>query len=132
MDKMAKKYGIEMTARQVDGNPNMPDFQGDHWRVTLTRRDWSECKGGKVKRTSLIYSMGYGHKGKPPSADSVLESLCSDAQYRDMDFSEFCFDLGVSEDSRAEYRTWKATLAQSRRFEQFMSPDFSEIMLEEW
>ena len=66
---------ITMTAERVDCNPHMDSRDMDHWKVEFRR-----VPGGKtVARLATYYSMGFGHNGKAPKAENVLDCLASDA-----------------------------------------------------
>jgi len=56
---------------KTDRNPNILDFEGDHWKSTIKMNG---------KQLTIPFSKGYGHNGKEPTIDEVLECLVLDAQ----------------------------------------------------
>lgn len=68
--------------KHVNKNPNMPDFNGNHYRVTLEN-------GGRV--ISFHYSMGYGIDHLPTIED--MKDVIR-AEYFQGDYEDFVFELG--------------------------------------
>lgn len=120
MQQFIDRHNLTLTATRTDRNPDMSDFEGDHWRVTLKRPG---------KQMSLFFSKGYGHGGAPPTAEEVLECLRSDA-YADGDtFEEFCFSLGYDSDSRKAVKIYKAVQRQTDKLRRFLDADlFTELL----
>lgn len=120
LQQFIDQHTITLTATRTDRNPDMSDFEGDHWRVVLKRPG---------RRMSLYFSKGYGHGGAPPTSEEVLECLRSDA-YADGDtFEEFCFNLGYASDSRKAEKTYKAAQRQTDKLRRFLGADlFTELL----
>ena len=128
---------ISMTAVLCDRNPNNPDWtDADHWKVTFTRREqtgkrYNARKDGTavVAKLTTYFSMGYGHKGQAPDAESVLDCLSSDASYLDMPFSEWAIDMGYDPDSRKAERIYKACEHGASRLKRFLGDDLYQTLL---
>ncbi|MFH2073733.1 MAG: hypothetical protein ABIJ57_00105 [Pseudomonadota bacterium] len=112
---------IRVKAEPCDRNPHIMGGGAnmDHWNVRLTRTD-------DKRRMSLIYSKGVGHKGEPPHAAELVETLLSDIGFNG-DFEEFCAEFGCDNGSRSAYKTWKAVVSQNKKTERFMGDLISEI-----
>ncbi len=67
--EFAKKHNITLSCKRANKNPHMEGFRADHYRCTL--------KMGK-KRMTIPFSMGYGHGGKLPEVEEVLNSLAAE------------------------------------------------------
>jgi len=68
-----KRHRIKMSSEQADSNPNFPDSDNmDHWKCILI---FPSGHGGVGRRMTLYFSKGYGHHGKAPKADEVLDCL---------------------------------------------------------
>lgn len=113
---------INMTSQRVQENPNMDDFEGDHWKVRLT------CQGRSL---TTYFSQGYGHNGKEPEVEAVLSCLVSDAQAGQDDFEEFCSNLGYDNDSRRAERIHKACVSTGKRLEQFLGSELLSVFMYE-
>jgi hypothetical protein len=117
-----RRYGISSVAERTDDNPSMDDesrSRMDHWRVTLRKAP----RGGKGRRTmTVLYSMGYGHGGRHPSTEDVLECLALDAQGVEnaRSFEEWASEYGYDADSRRAEKTYRATVAQTKRLKRFL------------
>lgn len=120
MQQFIEQHTITLTATRTDRNPDMSDFEGDHWRVTLKRPG---------KQMSLHYSKGYGHGGAPPTAEEVLECLCSDACTDGGTFEDFCDYYGYDSDSRKAEKSYKAVQRQTDKLRRFLGADlFTELL----
>lgn len=115
---------IRLTVKRTDSNPVMPDFRGDHYRVTLHH---------SKRQMSLVFSKGYGHNSTPPSAAEVLCCLASDAIIVDncRDFEDFCSELGYDNDSRRAEKTYKAAMRQTEKLKQFLGEDLLQTLIYE-
>src|ERR1051325_1746512 len=106
---------IAMTSERVDRNPNMSsDSYMDHWKVTLRHN-------GHTMTT--YFSMGYGHNGKAPQAEDVLDCLASDSAGIDNDFEDWCREYGYDSDSRAAERIYNTCTRQSAKLRKFLGED---------
>ncbi len=88
--------GLKVSATWVDTDRSYG--LADQWRVNISRN-------GKTIR--VPFSQGSAYKGKPPTVDTVMECLVSDANGGMDDFEGFCGNLGYDTDSRDAYKTWK-------------------------
>lgn len=96
---------ITMTAERVDKNPNNKDWHdADHWKVKLRVKD----SDGTAHVMTTYFSKGYGHKGKEPKADEVLDCLASDAAGVEnaQSFEDWCSEYGYDTDSRKAEKTY--------------------------
>lgn len=110
---VAKRSGIEMTAKPTGRNPNMADSESmDHWRCTFRVQ-------GRAGSRALIFSMGSAHRGEPPEVADVLLCLALDASGADQSFEDWCADYGYDTDSRSAERTWRAVRKQTATFRSF-------------
>lgn len=113
----ANRLGITIKSRRVDSNPSMPDFQGDHYRVTL-----------RLKRHSMTiaYSKGYGHKGVEPTVEEVLDCLALDADghAQAVDFDDWARDYGYDTDSRRAYSIYREIDRQSGKLKALLDDDY--------
>lgn len=79
----------------------------DEWRITLQNKHGSWSTG---------YFTGLGHRNKKtnkvvkPSKASILESLFSDAEAADYNFTEWCDNYGYSDDSIHALNIYKECL----------------------
>ncbi|HVT61903.1 MAG TPA: hypothetical protein VHD33_00235 [Legionellaceae bacterium] len=115
------KHGIKMIAERTDSNPNMVDstWRADHWKVRFSF--------GK-RRMTTYFSMGYGHNGKAPEADDVLNCLISDCSVIDQTFEDWAGDFGYDTDSRKAEKTYKACIKTGNRLLKFLGfPLFDEL-----
>lgn len=117
---LCDEIGITATVSKDQSNRNMPDFEGDHWKVTLKNK-----KNGK--RMTTPFSKGYGHHGAPPDVVEVIATLCMDSYYTDMTFDEFCDELGYDNDSRKAHQSYLNTIRQGKKFEEFLGEDLEEM-----
>jgi len=110
---------------RVEKNPNNPDWKdADHWRVVL-----SIGKKGDCRQMTTYFSMGYGHKGKEPKAEDILDCLASDSSGVNQDFEDWAADLGYDSDSRKAERTYRVCIEQARKLELFLNYEQYEELL---
>lgn len=123
--EFATRHKIRATAKMVDANPNMTDFEGYHYKVTLTRRN-----GSTTKRLTVFFSMGYGHSQEPEAAD-VLDCLASDAAgvHNATDFEDWAGEYGYDTDSRKAERTYAIVQRQAEKLQQFLGWDLYHDLL---
>lgn len=127
MASVAQKLRITASAEWADTNPNMADMPAGstHWKVTLRR---------KGKRLTVPFSMGAA-LCREPTADDVLECLCSDAgSYENAggDFEAWCSEYGYDADSRKAERTFKAVETQTKKLRQFLGDDYEKALYAEF
>jgi hypothetical protein len=106
LESFIKRNGLSMATEKAAENPNMTDFDGDNWKVTLRVENG---KGG-CRRMTSYYSMGSGHGGREPKLKEVIECLASDAASveNSRSMEEWARDLGYDEDSRKAEKIFKA------------------------
>ena len=106
---------------RAQANPNMPDSEGDHWRVQLTG------PGGKM---SLTFTKGSGHGGKRPTLAEVLDCLVTDAQSLEgaRSFEEWTRNLGDDPDSRRAERAYRAVVVQTDKLKACLGPAYRRLV----
>lgn len=104
--------GLKVSATWVDTDRKWG--LADVWRVTISRNG---------KRMQVPFTQGSAYKGKPPTAETVLESLVSDASCAQEDFEDFCSNFGYDVDSREAYKTWKACQSINERLPKILTAD---------
>jgi hypothetical protein len=116
-------HNITFTFAPTDSNPDMDDFQGDHYICGFYRGD---------DLFTLHFSKGLGHEGTPPTPTEVMECLQMDANLLEgtRDFNDFCDDLGYDNDSREAERVYEACKAQTARLQAFLGDELFEALLE--
>lgn len=127
LKEFIEELGISLRCQRIDRNRDMPDFEGDHWRVQLKRR----IAGSRAPRTmTLTFSKGYGHGGAEPTAAEVLECLRSDAFYGEHNtFEEFCYELGYDPDSRKAEKTYHALRKSYGKLKRWLN-DYYPLLME--
>lgn len=63
-----------------------------------------------------------------PTAEGCLECLLSDAQSGELDFEQFCGDLGYDTDSRSAEATWKACQKVNENMRRLLGDDFEDFL----
>lgn len=112
---------MKITAKMVDKNPNMPEWRdADHWRCLLTHEG---------RRMTVYYSKGFGHHGKAPELDEVLETLLTDDP-QGMSFDEWCSELGYDTDSRKALATYNKLGEHAEKLRNLMGFDAYEAARE--
>ena len=117
MEQFVRENKISVKSELVDHNPNMDDFEGNHWKVALKRPN---------KQMTLYFSKGYGHNGKEPEVEEVLSCLISDADVFEYGFEDWAVSLGYDPDSRKAKRIWKTCFCQTNKLVNFLGNDLFE------
>ena len=119
----AEKHELKLIAKKVSSRKDglMGKEKMDHWDCTLTYQG---------KGYSFYFSKGYGHKGAAPTIEDVLECFKSDLAYRDLDFEEFCEELGYNNESIKDKKIYEATTAQNEAVIDLLGEDLIEDLLE--
>jgi len=112
MTQFAREHKITIRSERVASNPNFDDFDGDHWRVTLRKGN---------KSLTIYFSKGYGHNGKKPRIEELLNSIASDIT--EGSFEDWANNLGYDVDSRKAEKTYKACLRQTEKAERFLGEE---------
>lgn len=126
MREFVRANAITMAVDCADSNPNNDDFNGDHWRCTIRRKD-----NGRRRSMTVYFSQGYGHNGKEPRVCDVLDCLASDASGIEnaRDFADWAGEYGYDEDSRKAERTYRTTERQSLRLRRFLGDALYNALL---
>jgi hypothetical protein len=117
------KLGIKMSVQRADRNPNMDhgDPCASHYKCTFSR--------GR-KRMTVYFSMGSAHTSEP-TINEVFDCLVEDARsVDDLDFDEWCRDLGYDTDSRKGERMYKTCVHQAGRLRSFLGDELYNKFLE--
>ena len=109
---------IRMACDWADNNPNMTDFEGNHFKLKLKK---------DKKTMSLYFSQGYGHTGEP-QIDSVLECLQSDNLCSQDTFEDFCANCGYDEDSRKAEKIYKTFIKQNAKIKNLLGNSYNEFL----
>lgn len=114
MKKFIADNKISMTCGWTDSNPNMDESSNmDNWKCII--------KSAR-KQFTVYFSMGYGHYGKQPKIEDVLDCLASDASgFENEDgFESWASGYGYSTDSRKAERIYKTIESQAKRLKKFL------------
>jgi hypothetical protein len=116
-------HNITFTYAPTDANPDMADFDGDHYICGFYRGD---------DLFTVHFSKGLGHEGTPPEPLEVMECLQMDASLMDgtRDFDDFCDSLGYDPDSRSAERVYEACKSQTERLRVFLGDALFDTLLE--
>ena len=120
--EFAEKHGLTLNCTKVsERKDGLMVKNMDHWECTLTHQG---------KGYSFYFSKGFGHKGAAPTMEEILDCFKSDLAYSDLDFDEFCEDLGYNNDSIKDKKIYKATMAQNEAVIDLLGEDLIEDLLE--
>lgn len=116
-------------AKRTDSNPNMDDSVNmDHWVVQLSIRSPKDRHG---RTMTIHFSMGYGHGGKQPDVEEVMNALVSDFVDDSASFEDWCAEIGYDTDSRKAERTFKACQKETKNLRRFLGDDrLNELLYE--
>lgn len=117
--------GLRMTCIRAYENPSNKAWKdADHWKCLLTS---TKTKG----RMTVFFSQGYGHNGKEPTLEGVLNCLGSDSAgiENNPTFEDWCSEYGYSEDSRQAEATFKACEKQAERLRRFLGDSAMDRLL---
>ena len=121
------KHGIRFNAKLTDTKkPAWSDGDkdcGHHYQVTLS-------KAGKRITFDFWSSIADKRAGiQTVTPYSVLACISSDTQTPDT-FAEFCSEMGMDQDSRKAYTTWKICAAFSKKLNGFFTKSEIEDLAE--
>ncbi len=118
----AEKHELKLIAKKVSSRKDglMGKEKMDHWDCTLIYEE---------KEYGFYYSKGFGHKGAIPTIEEILECFKSDLAYSDLNFEEFCNDLGYNNDSIRDKKIYNATVAQNEAVIDLLGEDLIEELL---
>lgn len=106
------KYGAEH-------NPNFENADG--WTCTIG------YKGNKIE---VPFYMGVGHYGRQPQKEEVLDTLFMDAESTDLNFDEWCAELGYDDDSIRALEVYKACKRIAEDLDHLFGNDFEVVRVE--
>jgi hypothetical protein len=102
--------GLRMTVEPRNSNPNMA--ADDKWHAGANH--WTCTIHLGRQGMAVAFSQGSAHTS-PPTLDSVLDCLASDASGADETFEGFCSNFGYDIDSRKALKTYNTIKRQSAR-----------------
>lgn len=108
-------HKIKIKVESISSNPFFVDGRDDmdHYRVIL--------RIGRRQFTTY-FSKGYGHSGKEPTTEEVLDCMASDASgYENArSFEDWCGEYGYDEDSRKAETIFNNVAKQSTKLKNFL------------
>jgi len=107
------RHKITFAYDEVCNNPNMDNFNGNHFWCELEYR-------GKL--FGAYYSKGKG-LDFTPTAVEFLDCLLSDANGDLSSFENWCDDYGYDKDSRKALKTFKLIKRQTNKLKKFLGAD---------
>ena len=120
--EFAEKHGLVLTSQKVsERKGGLMVKNMDNWDCTLTHQG---------KGYSFYFSKGFGNKGAAPTMEEILDCFKSDLAYNDLDFNEFCEDLGYNDNSIKDKKIYRAIRAQNEAVIDLLGEDLIEDLLE--
>lgn len=144
IQEFIEKHNLTLDAQLCKRNPNMPDFKGVHFEVSILKED---------RNFTIYYSKGSGHITKVKRARlkndnhikefnveggtikvelrEILYCVKLDISCVEGSFNEFCNTCGYDTDSRNAYRVYEAILGQKEDLELLLgTAAFTELINE--
>lgn len=92
---------------------------------------WTVMLKGPDGTMITPFKMGTAHKGRPPEAAEVLDSLRSEAStfYQGDSFEDYCSEFGLDTNSRKEERGYHALMEQGRLLKEFLGDERFELLM---
>lgn len=108
---------LSMTTAPTEYNPNMTDA----WAKTATHYNCIFTSGQHKRTLRTHFSQGSAHT-EPPTLDSVLDCLASDASTveNENSFEDFCGELGYDPDSRQAEKLYKTIRREAAKLKAFL------------
>lgn len=126
MKEFCETHRISATFEAWQENPNMPDFDGYHFRVTFRR-------GRKLMRVPFSVGRGWTDEQRAAlCAADVLNCVADDASMIEnaRDFEDWCGDQGYDADSRTAERIHKTCVRQARGLKAFVGDLYETLLWE--
>lgn len=110
------------------------EYHGRAWKPWACRNDFERNADGY--RVRLFYrggkmSFDFWINRRPPDLATVLDCLFMDGDSSDMEFGEFCAELGYPTDFpdeiRRAYTIYRAVRRQAQRFRNLLGENYGEI-----
>ena len=121
IEEFIRKNSIKATAEKVESNPNMENWEANHYRVTLT--------AGEQEFTTY-FSKGFALKGEP-TAEEVLECLAADSagiEYAGT-FEDWAAEFGYDQDSREAEKVYNACVKHAEKLRSFLGEEkYNELL----
>lgn len=125
----AANHKITMACEPENANPHMMSDEkwsreASHWKCVLSHG---------LKRMTVHFSQGSGHKGAEPKISSVLSSLALDAQSYEnaRGFEDWASDLGLDNDSRKAEKMYRLVGQETKKLKNFLGPTLTQKLLYE-
>lgn len=121
--QLVKQLRIFAESESIDSNPSDPEWQANHYKVTLKMR-----YGNNWRQFTTVYSKGFGLSGEP-TASEVIDCLALDIQgIEGRTFEYWAGDLGYDTDSRKAERIYKAIQSQSTKLVKFFGDSYDKFI----
>jgi hypothetical protein len=100
------------------------------------QKGWQETATGykvtlKFEGRSMTVDFWCGSLHPAPTAFDVMCCLISDSSCADTSYEEWAESIGYDVDSREAEKTYKACIAQTKRFTRFMLNSFDDVLFME-
>lgn len=125
IDEFINTYKLTISNVEADSNPNIPDFNGDHWESTISMDG---------RTMTIPFSKGKGYNGAEPTLVEVLECIALDISgYLEADsFDYWCDECGYNNDSIRALRIYESIKDMyTKLVELFNSPTIVNILSKE-
>jgi len=123
LEQFVSDNKISMDCQWVPENPNMSDFNGDHWLCFLRRENEDSVM-------PVYFSMGHGHHGRVPTIYEVLDCLAMDSNgVEETSFEDWCSEYGYDEDSRTAEDTYDTIKDQAMRLRVLLDDEAYERLI---
>lgn len=118
VERILKWAGYKVRVRKEAGFKCGWDerYPYDHFRYRVTI-----SKGGNSTWFYFWGSAAEYWEGGESSPGSMIGTWITDRQYGELDFEEFCSDLGYDTDSISAMRTWKACVRVMNKIDRMFS-----------
>jgi hypothetical protein len=123
LKELINEKGLKMTCTY--GAKENADFKNsDGWTVTIYN---------DKKRYTFAFYMGYGHNGKEPDIENVMDCILSDASSYEnaRDFEDFANEFGYDTDSRKAEKIYKACGKEAERLKKLLGEDYETFIYAE-
>ena len=119
--EFCEKHQISATIKPANSNPNIPDKEMCHYRITLK----NGLNGNKM---TVPFSTGTGWK-RQPNVEDVINCLVSDAScvQNSRNFENWCSDLGYNSDPRKAKRVYEACEKQTNNLKNLLGHAYNDV-----
>jgi len=118
--EFVRKYNVKFKCEWWHENPSMEDSNNmDHWKCKIAYN---------TRSMTLYYSMGFGHNGKVPTVQDVLECLAMDCSMMDQPFEDWASDLGYDTDFRKAEKIYKVCIKQEKSLKRVFGYEYQTLL----